>query len=63
MHDNQEKNHYNTKNPFSKVILHAALQIKLWGAEDLEIIRKNSLSQQTLLEFTKFFLALEYLKP
>ena len=48
-----ELNHHNTKLPFSTVMLHPAPQIKLWGGEDLEIIRKNHLLQNTSLKLTK----------
>ena len=57
--------HYKIIYPFSKVILPSALQIKLWGREDLENISENSLSQ-ILLKTTKFsshFIKIQYMMP
>ena len=39
--------------PFSKVMLHPAPQIKLWGEEDLEITRSNSIKQNAFKLLTK----------
>ena len=36
---------HKTKLPFSKVMLHSAPQIKLWGGEDLEVKKENALSK------------------
>ena len=53
MHNILELNHHNTKFPFSIVMLHPAPQIKLWGGEDLEVIRENHLIQNTSHKLTK----------
>ena len=53
MHNILELNHHNTKFPFSIVMLHPAPQIKLWGGEDLEVIRENHLLQNNSLKLTK----------
>ena len=44
-----------SKIPFPKVMLHPALQIKLWGGEDPGIKRGNRILPKTLLNHTKFF--------
>ena len=51
--------YHNTKLPFSTVMLHPVLQIKLCGGEDLEVIRRNHLLQNTSLKLTKNFHSLK----
>ena len=56
VHSILEIKHY--KLPSSKVMLHPAPQIKLWGGEDLEVLKRKHLLSKTSPKFTRISFSL-----